>query len=116
MDIGDKIHELRAEKGWTLEEFGEKVGVGKSTVKRWESGIIANMRRDKISLIADAFGVSPGYLMGWEDEQSSETKKQSLERFTSYAELLSLLNEQGQEEALKRIEELTELPKYRKED
>lgn len=65
MDMGEKIKSLRLQKGMTLEELGEKVGVGKSTVRKWENGIIANMRRDKIAKIADALETSPAYLMGW---------------------------------------------------
>lgn len=67
MDMGDKIKQLRLERGMTLEQLGDAVGVGKSTVRKWENGIIANMRRDKIEKIANALHVSPGYLMGWED-------------------------------------------------
>lgn len=67
MDIGDKINQLRRERGMTLEELGKIVGVGKSTVHKWECGMIANMRRDKIAKIAGALGVTPAYLMGWED-------------------------------------------------
>lgn len=60
------IKELRAQQGMTLEELGKKVGVGKSTIRKWETGEIANMRRDKIARLADALNVSPGYLMGWD--------------------------------------------------
>ena len=59
MNYGDIIKDLRLKKGMTLEELGEKVGVGKSTVRKWETGAIANMRRDKIAKLADALGVSP---------------------------------------------------------
>lgn len=65
-NMGVLINKLRTEKGMTLEELGNKVGVGKSTVRKWENGIIANMRRDKIAKVADALDVSPAYLMGWE--------------------------------------------------
>ena len=68
MEIGEKIKFLRMRQGMTLEELGLKVGVGKSTVRKWETGQIANMRRDKIASLADALNVSPSYLMGWEDE------------------------------------------------
>ena len=68
MEIGEKIKFLRMRQGMTLEELGLKVGVGKSTVRKWETGQIANMRRDKIARLADALNVSPSYLMGWEDE------------------------------------------------
>lgn len=66
MEMGNRIKLLREEKGMTLEELGDKVGVGKSTVRKWETGMIANMKRDKIAKLADALNVSPGYLMGWE--------------------------------------------------
>lgn len=68
MEIGEKIKYLRTRQGLTLEELGEKVGVGKSTVRKWETGAIANMRRNKIASLAEALNVSPSYLMGWEDE------------------------------------------------
>ena len=77
MNMGDKIHQLRLEKGLTLEELGNKVGVGKSTVRKWENGIIANMKRDKIILISKALDTTPAYLMGWNEEsnESSKAKK-----------------------------------------
>lgn len=74
MDVGQKIKALREEKGMTLEQLGDKVGVGKSTVRKWETGIIANMRRDKIAKIADALGTSPAYLMGWDNNNYQDTQ------------------------------------------
>lgn len=71
MTLGEKIHALRLDRGMTLEQVGDIVGVGKSTVRKWESGQIANMRRDKIALLAKALGVTPSYLMGWEDRTES---------------------------------------------
>lgn len=68
-DMAKKIRELRKEKGLTLEQVGNMVGVGKSTVRKWETGMIANMKRDKISALAKALGTTPAYLMNWEEEQ-----------------------------------------------
>lgn len=68
-DMARKIKELRKEKGLTLEQVATTVGVGKSTVRKWETGMIANMRRDKIAALARALGTTPIYLMGWEEEQ-----------------------------------------------
>lgn len=65
MDFGQKIKQIRKSKGMSLEQVGDIVGVGKSTVRKWETGDIANMRRDKIALLANALGVEPSYLMGW---------------------------------------------------
>ena len=66
-NTGDLIKKLRTDNGMTLEELGDKVGVGKSTVRKWENGMIANMKRDKIAKIAKVFGVSPSYLLGWDN-------------------------------------------------
>lgn len=74
MTMNEKIAALRKERGLTLEEVGDYVGVGKSTVRKWEAGIIENMRRDKILRLAEVLGVTPGYLMGWEEETSPDTK------------------------------------------
>ena len=73
-NIGERIKRLRSKKNMTLEELGNQVGVGKSTVRKWETGMIANMRRDKIAKLADALDVSPAYLMGWKDN-SMETNQ-----------------------------------------
>jgi len=42
------IKSRRKELGITLEQIGDIVGVGKSTVRKWERGMIENMQRDKI--------------------------------------------------------------------
>lgn len=70
-NMAQKIQTLRKAKGMTLEEVANIVGVGKSTVRKWETGMIANMRRDKIASLANALGTTPAYLMGWEDIQKS---------------------------------------------
>ena len=41
MKIGEFIKRRREELGLTLEEVGVAVGVGKSTVKKWETGFIS---------------------------------------------------------------------------
>ncbi|PTI88112.1 LexA family protein [Staphylococcus simulans] len=63
------IKSRRKELNLTLEQVGNLVGVGKSTVRKWETGDIENMKRDKIVKLAKALKVSPSYIMGIEDEQ-----------------------------------------------
>lgn len=69
-NLGAKLHDLRKQNNMTLEEVGNAVGVGKSTVRKWETGEIANMRRDKISKLAEALHTTPAYLMGWDESLS----------------------------------------------
>ncbi len=70
MTIGERIKFLRESRDLTLEQLGALVGVGKSTVRKWETGDIANMRRDKIEKLANAFHVSPLYILGIDPEGS----------------------------------------------
>lgn len=100
MEMGEKIKMLRTQKTMTLEELGDKVGVGKSTVRKWENGMIANMRRDKIAKIANALDCSPAYLLGWEENDESE----HLKRLTEYAKRLGNLSQDKQKEVFNFID------------
>lgn len=77
-DMGRKIKELRELHRLTLEEVGKRVGVGRSTVRKWETGMIANMRRDKIAKLAEALHTTPAYIMGWAEESCAKVKPDHL--------------------------------------
>ena len=68
LEIGKLLKKRRQELNLTLEDVGNVVGVGKSTVKKWEDGYIANMKRDKIASIAKVLQLSPAVIMGLEDD------------------------------------------------
>ena len=53
------LKEKRLEKNMTLEQVGNLIGVGKSTVRKWENGMIENMGRNKIILLSRALNISP---------------------------------------------------------
>ena len=76
-DMAKKIRDLRQAREMTLEDVAKIVGVGKSTVRKWETGMIKNMKRDKIASLANALDTTPAYLMGWIDEQ--EEKKNDIQ-------------------------------------
>lgn len=62
MNMGEKILNLRKARGWSQEEFADRVGVTRQAVSRWEAGT-AKPEADKIIAIADLFGVSADYLL-----------------------------------------------------
>ena len=66
-DIGKKMYERRKQLGLSLEAVGDAVGVGKSTVRKWENGMIKNMGRDKIVLLAKVLQISPVELVPGSD-------------------------------------------------
>lgn len=98
MNIGEKIKARRTELGLTLEEVGNMVGVGKSTVRKWETGDIKDMRRDKVSKLAYALKVSPSYLMGWtdspyEDPAAAPTRASVAAKLEGFLRQAGYLNE-----------------------
>lgn len=76
--MAQRIKALRKDRGLTLEQVADVVGVGKSTVRKWETGMIANMRRDKIASLAKALSTTPEYLMGWEEDRKISPDELSL--------------------------------------
>lgn len=68
MEVKDIIKQRRIELGYTMKQIADKVGVNEATISRWESGDIANMRRDKIWLLSRALEISPAVIMGWEEK------------------------------------------------
>ena len=58
-EIANKIKARRQELGLTLEDVARAVGVGRSTVRKWETGMIKNMGRDKIAAMAKVLQISP---------------------------------------------------------
>lgn len=75
MDIGQEIKRLRTERGMTLEQLGNQCGVGKSTVRKWENGMIKDMRRDKIEKLANALGVSPSHFFEYGSSSKNSINK-----------------------------------------
>jgi len=71
-NIAAMIKAKRLEMGLTLEEVGAAVGVGKSTVRKWENGLIKNMGRDKIAAVAKVLDLNPALLIETDIHEASE--------------------------------------------
>jgi len=67
---GERLRERRMELGLTLEEVAKAVGVSKSTVLKWETGTIEDMRVNKAAALAQALNVSPLWVIGITDSRS----------------------------------------------
>lgn len=67
MTIGDRIKKTRNALNISQTDLAEKIGSSKQTMHKYENNIVTNIPSDKIELIANVLGVTPAYLMGWED-------------------------------------------------
>lgn len=81
-EVKDIIRRRRESLGLTLEDVAEVVKVSPSTVMRWESGRIENMKRDKIASLAEVLKISPAVIMGW--EKPEETVKVTIDQNPLY--------------------------------
>ena len=79
-----RINELRIKHGYTIEKLAELVGVSKATISKWENGYVDNMRQNNVGRLANVFGVSPTYILGYDEEDSIRESK-----FTTKYEQLS---------------------------
>ena len=62
----ERLKELRTEKGLTTKQLGNLIGIGNSTISRWETGV-NDITSDNLILLAKFFNCSTDYLLGLED-------------------------------------------------
>ena len=105
-NIGRKIKAARKSKGLTQRMLAEKIKKTFSTVQKYENGVV----EPPLSVIVDiaaALDMTPPQLMGFDVPLFADD--------TIEATLLTAfdqLNDEGQQKAVERVEELTEIPKY----
>lgn len=110
-EIGNRIKYARDLRDATLDDIAKKVGVTKSTIQRYETGKITNIKIPVVESIAIALNVNPSWIVGKSDDMELPTKK--VPKILQYYEQL---NDIGKNVATERVEELTHLPKYMSED
>jgi Predicted transcriptional regulators len=137
MTIGKKILELRTQKKLTQKQLSDMCGFSQSALNLWEN----DRRKPKIESlqkIADVLGVSVSEFDKRSLEMYIQQSQNILNDFSNHpenwvqenpfteesipvkqVELLKHyndLNELGKNKAIERIKELTEIPRYKKEE
>ena len=113
MSIGGNIREARNKKGLTQKQLGERCGMADSAIRRYESDR-GNPTIETIKRIAKALEMDPFTLMDF--DMACDFLSDRMNNRTKYLiSAFDLLNEEGQQKAVERVEELTEIPKYKKE-
>ena len=68
MTIGERIKELRNEKGYSLRTLANEIGVSAPTIQRYETGEIPNISPAMIGKLASALGTSASWLLGEQEK------------------------------------------------
>lgn len=81
--IAKRIKQAREIKGCTLEDIASEIGVAKSTIQRYENGLISKPKLPVLHSIANSLNVNPAWLSGYDVP---------MEPNTSMKEIVSLIN------------------------
>lgn len=117
-DIMNRIQSKRIELKLSYQDLANKTGLSKSTLQRYETGSIRNIPLDKLEILANALEVSPMWIIGYDIpiEKTNSTNINLDDKTTLLLNSFNKLNDEGKNEAIKRVDELTELSKYKKEE
>ncbi len=74
MSIGERIKRLRQESGLSQVEVAEKANISKQTLYKYENNIVTNIPLENIETLAKILSVTPGYIMGWENNEDYAQK------------------------------------------
>lgn len=116
----DYLRNLRLKSGYTQQQVADSIGVTKATISKYEKGQ-RRINSNNIEKLASLFGVEPIYILtgrtseDWHRELLSNEQSDSLTNtIEKMLPFLDMLNEDGQDKAVERVSELTEIPKYQK--
>lgn len=81
MTIGERIRERRKELGLSVDELAERLNKNRATIYRYESNDIEKLPTTVLEPLANALGVTPAYLMGWEDKPEKSEFSELMEKY-----------------------------------
>ena len=103
MSVGQRIKIAREQKNMTLDEVAKRCETTKQTIYKYENEIVTNIPYDKIVLLSKALDVTPSYLFGWEEKESSPSEPQLTEGEKVLIDLFRRVPEEHQQIVLQMI-------------
>ena len=61
--IGNIIKDKRQERNMSLDELSKLINVGKSTISKWETGVITDLKMSSIISLCKVFDMTPNELL-----------------------------------------------------
>lgn len=130
--IGQRIRKLRIEKGLTQEELGNMLGVKKSAVQKYESGVITNLKADTMRRVCEIFN-APSYLFLWEHIEDFDAETLALIRarpnvlrkainmefgaqIVDMIDICKQINQTAQSKIIEYATDLSKIEEYRVQD
>lgn len=99
----DRIRSEMQRNSLTLIEIEQRTGIKKSSMQRYVSGETGKIPMSAIEKLANLFGVSGTYLMGWDEKKDSPTELQLSEGEKALLDLFNRVPEDKQQMVLQMI-------------
>ncbi len=100
----EQYSRLCKERGMSANGAAKEIGLPSSSVTNWKQG--RTPRLDKVEKIAEYFGVSADYLLGYTDEKEKPAAQMGDELSPEFASLFSCLTPEQKELVLATMREL----------
>lgn len=135
MGVGVQLKKVLQERNITIKQLAEDTGIPLNTLYSITKRDSMNVRPETVQGLATVLGVSPTYLIGYDEkivnperytpEELAEMKAGAWDAYQQYVEettgprgritrALTKLSQEGQEKAVERVEELLEIPRYQR--
>lgn len=88
-NLGTRIQELRKQNGYSQVELGQKVGVSKSQINRYENKEV-QPPADILNKMADLFGTSVDYLINGQSEEKAKATLKNAELLKQFKQVEEL--------------------------
>ncbi len=65
-NFGEKLRDLRIDKGVSIQKMAKDIGIGATSICRWENNQ-SDIRCNQLIILSKYFNVTVDYLLGLED-------------------------------------------------
>lgn len=112
MQTGDVIKFLRKNFKMTQDELAEKLRLNKSSIQKYESGAVQNLKIETIRELCEIFKIAPWILI-FPDRIESEDVLKRTSKYTAEYLIVRELNENGLEKLRDYAHDIMKIEEYR---
>lgn len=114
MNAGDVIKTLRKKNEMTQEDLARALGLKKSSIQKYENGMVQNLKADTLRKLCNLFRVPPWFFIFPEEFIPIDENEEIQLRNQAYfiVKMYTHLNSEGRMKAYQYLEDLLQIEKY----
>lgn len=112
MQTGEVIKFFRKKFNMTQGELAKKLQVNISSIQKYESGAVQNLKIETIRLLCETFEVAP-WVFIFPDKVENEDTFERTQIISSEYKLIRELNHEGMKKVVEYFRDIHSIPKYK---